>query len=287
MGFASAVAASAPALWSKEEFRLGMGKGAASGVVGAEIELVSCLEDNYAPLIHDPSTGMTAVVDTPEVEPILAALERRGWKLTHVLNTHHHWDHTGGNEALQKLTGCEIIGPAGEADKIPGLGRAVREGDKVLVGSLEAEVFEVGGHTKGHIAFHFPANNVAFVGDTLFVLGCGRLFEGTPTQMWASMQKIRNFPDETVVYCGHEYTRSNARFAEHIGGTPGLSERVAAIRELRDEGEETVPMVLGHEKATNPFLRADDEGLRIALGLPQGALPVQVFADVRKKKDKF
>lgn len=265
-----------------------MGEAAAAQLGGGiEVLLVPCLSDNYAPVLHDASTGATAVVDTPEVKPILAAIEQRGWKLTHVLNTHHHLDHTGGNEELQRLTGCEVVGPRGEADKIPGLGRAVGEGDRVKVGALEATVIEVGGHTKGHIAYHFPEQKAAFVGDTLFVLGCGRVFEGTPSQMWASLQKLRALPDETVFYCAHEYTESNARFAEHLGGVAGLPERVAAVRELRAGGRPTVPALLGHEKATNPFLRADCDELRAAAGLPKGAVPVQVFAEVRKRKDKF
>jgi len=265
-----------------------MGEAAAKRVgPDMEVMMVPCLSDNYAPVFHDKTTGATAVVDTPEVGPILAAIEQRGWKLTHILNTHHHNDHTGGNEELVQRTGCKVIGPAGESSKIPGIQVAVGEGDKVSVGSLEANVLEVGGHTLGHIAYHFPGQNVAFVGDTLFVLGCGRIFEGTPSQMLASLEKLRALPDDTVVYCAHEYTESNARFAEHVGGIPGLSERVAAIRELRSAGHPTVPTILGHEKATNPFLRADSDDLRAAAGLPKGAVPVQVFAEVRKQKDRF
>mmetsp|Transcript_67168 Transcript_67168/g.202745 ORF Transcript_67168/g.202745 Transcript_67168/m.202745 type:complete len:266 (+) Transcript_67168:3-800(+) len=265
-----------------------MGEAAAAGVAGGmEVLLVPCLKDNYAPVLHDASTGATAVVDTPEVGPILRALEGRGWRLTHVLNTHWHPDHTGGNLELQERTGCRIVGPAREADRTPGLQQPVGEGDRVQVGSFEAAVLDVGGHTAGHIAYHFPAQRVAFVGDTLFNLGCGRLFEGTPEQMWRSLSKLRALPDETVVYCAHEYTESNARFAMHLGGVPRLAERVEVVRGLRSAKRPTVPMLLGHEKATNPFLRADSDMLREAVGLPPGTSPTEVFAEVRKRKDTF
>jgi len=265
-----------------------MGEAAAAHVGGGmEVLLVPCLKDNYAPIFHDAATGATAVVDTPEVGPIRSAIEERKWKLTHILNTHWHPDHTGGNLQLQELTGCKIVGPAGESPKIPGMDTAVKDGDVVRVGSFEATVLDVGGHTAGHIAFHFPQQRVAFVGDTLFNLGCGRIFEGTPQQMWTSLQKIRALPDDTVVYCAHEYTESNARFASHLGGVPMLPGRVEAIRGLRGERRATVPMLLGHEKATNPFLLADSNDLREAVGLPAGSSATEVFAEVRKRKDNF
>lgn len=270
------------------EFRHGMGEAAAALITGGmQVALVPCLGDNYAPLLHDKSTGATATVDTPDAGPILAALEARGWSLTHVLNTHHHYDHTGGNEELKRRTGCQIIGPANEADRIPGLDVAVADGDRISVGSFEAKVLDVGGHTAGHIAYHFPGQSAAFVGDALFVLGCGRIFEGTPAQMWGSLQKIRDLPDDTVVYCAHEYTESNARFAKHLGGVPGLADRLAAIADLRSSGKATVPTLLGHEKATNPFLRADTDAIREAVGLAAGTPAVQVFAEVRGMKDRF
>jgi len=284
----SAVTEAAAATTEIFDFRSGMGEAAAARIgPGVEMLLVPCLSDNYAPIIHDPSTGATAVVDTPEVAPIMAALESRGWKLTHILNTHHHMDHTGGNQELVDRTGCQVIGPAGEADRIPALGRPVAQDDVVEVGALRARVLDVGGHTKGHVAYFFPEQKAAFVGDTLFTLGCGRIIEGSALQMWGSLNKLRELPDDTVFYCAHEYTESNARFAEHLGGVPLLPERVAAVRELRKEGRATVPSLLGHEKATNPFLRADSDELRVAAGLPKGAVPVQVFAEVRKRKDKF
>eukprot|EP00420_Gonyaulax_spinifera_P006586 CAMPEP_0197923402 /NCGR_PEP_ID=MMETSP1439-20131203/93913_1 /TAXON_ID=66791 /ORGANISM="Gonyaulax spinifera, Strain CCMP409" /LENGTH=310 /DNA_ID=CAMNT_0043545767 /DNA_START=27 /DNA_END=959 /DNA_ORIENTATION=+ len=270
------------------DFMKGMGEAAAASVTGGmQVILVPCLKDNYAPVLHDPASGATAVIDTPEVGPIQKALEERNWHLTHILNTHWHADHTGGNLELKELTNCKVVGPRGEADKIPGLEAPVGEGDRVRIGSFQATVFDVGGHTAGHIAYHFPDQNVAFVGDTLFNLGCGRLFEGSPSQMWKSLLKLRAMPDETVVYCAHEYTESNARFAVHLGGVPQLQIRVQAIQDLRRQRRPTVPMVLGHEKATNPFLLADLDSVREACGLPLGTMPEEVFAEVRKRKDKF
>lgn len=270
------------------DFRQGMGAAAAAQIgSGVEVVMVPCLSDNYAPILHDPATGATAVVDTPEVGPILEAIEKRGWRLTHILNTHHHYDHAGGNAELKKKTGCKIIGPAGEAHKIPGIDVPAGQGDKVQVGSLEAEVLEVGGHTLGHVAYHFPQQKLAFVGDALFVLGCGRMFEGTPAQFWESLSKLRALPDDTVVYCAHEYTQTNARFAVHFGGVPRLTERAEVISEMRAAGQATVPTLLGHEKATNPFLLADSDGVRDAAGLPEGAAPVEVWAAVRRAKDDF
>jgi len=234
------------------------------------------------------ATGATAVFDTPEVAPILAAIEERGWRLTHILNTHHHFDHTGGNKELKERTGCTVVGPAGEASRIPCMDVACKDGDVVRVGDLELRVLEVGGHTAGHIAYHIPEQRLAFVGDTLFVLGCGRLFEGSPSQMWESLSKLRALPDDTVVYCAHEYTESNLRFAMTLDGAlPGLSDRADAIRKLRAAGRATVPTLLAHEKATNPFLRADDSELRTAVGLSENAMPVDVFAEVRHRKDCF
>jgi len=269
-------------------FYEGMGDAAAAYVSGGmEVILVPCLKDNYAPVFHDAKTGATAVIDTPEVGPIRSALETRNWRLTHILNTHWHPDHTGGNMQLKELTGCQIVGPAGEAPKIPGLERPVKEGDSVEVGSFQATVLDVGGHTAGHIAYHFPQQHVAFVGDTLFNLGCGRLFEGTPQQMWASLLKLRALPDHTVVYCAHEYTESNLRFASHLGGVAQLPERAQVIKDLRSKRQTTVPMLLGHEKATNPFLLADSQQVRLAAGLPAAATAEEVFAEVRRRKDTF
>jgi hydroxyacylglutathione hydrolase len=252
-----------------------------------QIHQFPCLNDNYGYLVHEPSSGKTAAIDTPEVEPILTALSEKGWTLTHILNTHHHFDHAGGNAALKEKTGCTVVGPKGEEEAIPGIDRAVGEGDIVELGAAKARVLEVPGHTRGHIAYVFSDNKVAFVGDTLFALGCGRLFEGTPQQMWTSLNKLMALPDETIVYCAHEYTQSNARFALSV--EPQNQELTARARDIdakRARGEWTVPTTIGLEKATNPFLRAASPTLRATLGMPS-ASDVEVFAETRKRKDNF
>lgn len=252
-----------------------------------QIHQFSCLSDNYGYLVHEPSSGATAAIDTPEVQPILAALAEKGWTLTHILNTHHHYDHAGGNAELKKETGCTIIGPRGEKDLIPGIDRAVGEGDIVELGAARARVIDVPGHTRGHIAYSFDEDHVVFVGDTLFALGCGRLFEGTPQQMWTSLGKLMALPDDTIVYCAHEYTQANARFALSLEPqNEALAARAKEIDEKRARGEPTVPTTIGLEKATNPFLRAASTGLRHTLGL-ESAADVDVFAETRKRKDNF
>lgn len=252
-----------------------------------QIHQFPCLNDNYGYLVHEPSSGMTAAIDTPEVKPILAALAEKGWKLTHILNTHHHFDHAGGNAELKEKTGCMVIGPKGEEEVIPGIDRAVREDDIVELGAARARVIEVPGHTRGHIAYSFDDNHVAFVGDTLFALGCGRLFEGTAAQMWTSLNKLMALPDDTTVYCAHEYTQSNARFALSV--EPQNAALVARAKEIdvkRARGEWTVPTTIALEKATNPFLRAASADLRRTIGL-EAAADVDVFAETRKRKDNF
>lgn len=252
-----------------------------------QIEQFGCLRDNYGFLVHDPESGETACIDTPEVEPILAALARRGWRLTAIWNTHHHPDHAGGNLAIREATGCTIIGPAAEAARIPGIERSVAEGDEVRLGAHRFRVHDTPGHTSGHIVYHCPEQQVAFVGDTLFALGCGRLFEGTPQQMWASLRKLLEWPDDTLVYCAHEYTAANARFARSVEPDhKGLAAREREIEALRAKGQPTVPTRMGLERATNPFLRADDPALAEALGLA-GAPAEQVFARTRELKDRF
>ena len=245
------------------------------------------LKDNYGYLVHDSATGATAAIDTPEVAAILNALETTGWKLTHILNTHHHFDHAGGNAELKAKTGCTIVGPRGEKDLIPGIDRAVGEGDIVEVGSARARVIDVPGHTRGHVAYHFADDHVVFVGDTLFALGCGRLFEGTPAQMWTSLGKLMALPDDTTVYCAHEYTQSNARFALTVEPhNAALAARAKEIDDKRARGEWTVPTTIALEKATNPFLRAASTDLRATVGLPNAA-DVDVFAETRARKDNF
>jgi hydroxyacylglutathione hydrolase len=246
-----------------------------------------CLSDNYGYLLHDESSGLTAAVDTPDAAEILAQLALKGWRLTHILNTHHHADHAGGNLALKQETGCTIVGPRADAARIPGIDVAVGEGDTVELGAQRAAVFDTPGHTRGHIVYHFAAAHAAFVGDTLFALGCGRLFEGTPVQMWSSLAKILRWPDDTRIYCAHEYTQSNARFALTVEPQNGaLRARADSVAKLRAAGKPTVPSTLGEEKATNPFLRAASKDLRATIGLPAAA-DVDVFAKTRALKDAF
>lgn len=250
-----------------------------------EIYQFPCLSDNYGFLVHDSESGETACIDTPETAPILAALEKTGWTLTQIWNTHHHYDHAGNNEEIKRITGCTITGPAGEADKIPAIDRAVDDGDTVMLGAHEAHVLNVGGHTLGHIAFHMEGH--AFVGDSLFALGCGRVFEGTMAQMWESLQKLDALPDGTQIYCAHEYTTSNAAFAVTIDpDNEALSQRVAEISALRAANKPTVPTEIALERATNPFLRATDANVQARLNM-SGASAVDVFAEIRARKDSF
>jgi hydroxyacylglutathione hydrolase len=252
-----------------------------------EIHQFPALNDNYGYLVHEPSTGATAAIDTPEVAPILKALDEKGWKLTHILNTHHHFDHAGGNAELKEKTGCMIVGPKGEQELIPGIDRAVGEGDIVELGAARARVIDVPGHTRGHVAYHFAEDRVVFVGDTLFALGCGRLFEGTAEQMWTSLSKLMALPDDTTVYCAHEYTQSNARFALSVEPqNAALVARAKEIDEKRARGEWTVPTTIALEKATNPFLRAASRDLRLIVGM-ESAANVDVFAETRRRKDNF
>jgi hydroxyacylglutathione hydrolase len=252
-----------------------------------EIHQISCLSDNYGYLIHDPEADTTATIDTPEVGPIEAALRSHGWELTHILNTHHHADHAGGNLELQEKTGCAIIGPRDEADKIPGIEKEVGDGDTFLFGTHEVRVMGVPGHTLGHIAYYFEDRGVAFVGDALFALGCGRVFEGTPDQMWSSLEKLMALPDDTGVYCAHEYTQANAKFAATIEpGNADLTARIAEIDKLRGRGEPTVPTTIGLERRTNPFVRPSSEEIQKVVGLA-GATPAAIFTEVRHRKDNF
>ena len=254
---------------------------------GLEVHQFPCLGDNYGFLIHDTASGQTATIDTPEAGPINAALEEKGWTLTHVLNTHHHFDHAGGNEELKARWGCTVVGAANDAERIPGIDVRVSDGDSFALGDSIATVFEVPGHTTGHIAYYFESAGKAFVGDTLFVLGCGRLFEGTPQQMWTSLQKLMALPDETVVYCAHEYTQANAAFALSVEpGNEALVARAKEIDDLRAQGLPTVPTTIGRERETNPFLRPMSENLQATIDMPGGDL-VEVFAETRRRKDHF
>lgn len=252
-----------------------------------QIDLVPCLTDNYAYLIHDPEAGVTGIVDPSEADPVFAALKRKGLKLTHILNTHHHWDHTGGNLPLKEATGAQIVGPRADAERIPGIDLALGDGDAWTFGTQTARIFDIPGHTKGHIAFWFADSKAVFTGDTLFAMGCGRLFEGTPAQMWSSLQKLMALPPETRVYCGHEYTQSNARFAVTVEpDNADLTERAREVDRLRAEGRPTIPSTIGLERATNPFLRPTSPSLAGHVGRGTED-PVAVFAETRRRKDSF
>lgn len=242
-----------------------------------------CLSDNYGFLIRDEASGETACIDTPETAAILRELDELGWGLDLILNTHWHPDHAGGNIDIKAVTGATIVGPE-EVSRISPLDRKVKGGDTVVLGETTFQVIESGGHTLGHIAYYDAADRIAFVGDTLFALGCGRLFEGTPEQMWTSLQRLAALPDDTTVYCAHEYTASNARFALSVDDAPVLKSRAEAVFAARERGEWTVPTTIGLEKQTNPFLRAPALAARLgAAGQPDH----QAFAAVRAAKDVF
>lgn len=222
-----------------------------------EIARIAVLSDNYVWLVYEPESGETTAIDPAVAEPVLAEAKRRGWRIGQIWNTHWHPDHTGGNEAIKAATGAFVTGPAAEAARIPTLDRQVGEGDKVTLGPVEAEVFEVPAHTAGHIAYHLPSEEIVFVGDTLFAMGCGKLFEGTAGQMHANLQRLAQLPPKTKVYCAHEYTLSNGRFA--LAAEPDNEAVKARMREVeaaRAAGEATVPTTIALERATNPFMRA-------------------------------
>lgn len=250
-----------------------------------EVHQFPCLSDNYGYLLHDPDSAETACIDTPDAEAYLREAEAKGWRITAIWNTHWHPDHAGGNTAIKAATGCEVIAPAVDAPKIAEVDRTVHNGDSVRIGAFEARVIDVGGHTMGHIAYHLPGAGIAFVGDSLFALGCGRMFEGTAPQFWASLSRLKTLPPETTLYCAHEYTQSNARFALHAD--PDNVELRLYAQEVdarRARGEPTVPMQLARELLANPFLRADQEDMRNRWG---GADPVETFARLRAAKDAF
>ena len=252
-----------------------------------EIVLVPMLRDNYAYLIHSYDTGATAILDPSEAEPALQMARRMDWRITHILDTHHHPDHCGGNLGIKQATGAKVVGPAYDKDRIPGIDVAVDEKSGFELGGHPAQVLFIPGHTKGHIAFHFKDSQAVFCGDTLFSIGCGRMFEGTSDVMWPSLMKLRALPDETKVYCGHEYTEANIRFA--VTADPenaALRRRAEEVKRLRAEGRATIPAKLGEEKAANPFLRADDPALMARFGGKDRA-PHQVFGAIRAAKDNF
>lgn len=234
---------------------------------------IPALSDNYIWLVHEPTSGETMVVDPAVAELVLDAASERGWRITQIWNTHWHPDHTGGNAAIKAATGCAITGPAAEAEKIPTLDRAVGEGDRVMLGPIEAEVFETPAHTAGHISYYLPGEGAAFVGDTLFAMGCGRLFEGNAAQMYANLQRLAALPPDTRIYCAHEYTEANGRFALTVDpDNQELRERMVRVEAARAVNEATVPTTIALERATNPFIRAAS---------------VEAFADLRRGKDNF
>jgi hydroxyacylglutathione hydrolase len=252
-----------------------------------QIEPVPCLRDNYAWLAYDRDEQICAIIDPSEARPVLRALAERGLKLTHILNTHHHPDHVGGNLELQAEFGATIIGPGKDSARIPGIDSGVVENDRVTLGSHSARVLEIPAHTRAHIAFWFEQDAAVFTGDTLFAMGCGRLFEGDPPTMWRSLSKLVQLPDNTRVYCGHEYTEANGRFALTVEpGNPDLVKRMAEVRSSRAQGLPTLPSNIGIEKKTNPFLRARSPEIRRTLELEQ-ADDVEVFAETRRRKDSF
>jgi hydroxyacylglutathione hydrolase len=249
------------------------------------IEIVPCLKDNYAYLVHDTETGLTAVVDPSEPDPVDAALARKGWKLNYILNTHHHFDHTGGNLPLKEKHGARVVGPKKDAERIAGIDDGVDETAPWRFGARDIPVLEIPAHTRAHIAFVF--DDAVFTGDTLFAMGCGRLFEGTPQMMWSSLSKLTALPDSTRVYCGHEYTQSNGRFALTLEpGNAALVKRMRDVDAARARHAPTVPSTIGLEKETNPFLRPTSEEIRRSLGLIN-ADDVTVFGEMRKRKDNF
>jgi hydroxyacylglutathione hydrolase len=253
----------------------------------AETHLFVCLKDNYGVLLHDPSTGATAAIDAPEAAPIEAALAERGWRLTDILVTHHHADHTGGIAALKKKHLCRVVAPRKEASKIQNIDVTVREGDVVQVGSMVGRILETPGHTAGHISYWFKQDKLAFVGDTLFSVGCGRILEGTPEMMWQSLLKIRNLPADTQLYCGHEYTAANVHFALTVEPkNSALRARAEEVVRLIEKKRPTIPTTIQQEKSYNPFLRADLHSVAGAINM-EGANPESVFATIRARKDKF
>lgn len=252
-----------------------------------EIRQFICRSDNFGILVHHGESGVTIAVDAPEEEPILDELRKEGWRLTHILTTHHHGDHTAANAALKSRFEAEIIGPEGERERIPGIDRTVKGGDSLRIGGVEVQVIDTPGHTLGSVSYYLPQAEALFAGDALFSMGCGRLLEGDAAMLWESLKRLRYLPETSMLYCGHEYTAKNAAFAVEVDpANTNLRERVRQVEDLRVAHKATLPVSLKKEKRTNPFLRADDPELARALGM-DGASAVEVFAALRKKRDGF
>lgn len=249
-----------------------------------QIHQFPCLSDNYGFLLHDRASGETAAIDTPDGAEYLRQAQARGWQITQIWNTHWHPDHTQGNAAITAATGAIVIAPR-EVERVSPIDRVIAHGDIVMLGEWEAQVMDVSGHTNGHIAYHLPRAAIAFVGDSVFALGCGRMFEGQPQQYWDSLSRIKALPPETMLYCAHEYSQANARFALHADpDNPLLQQYAAEIERKSAAGQPTVPVVLARERDTNPFLRADTGALRDRWG---GGTAVETFARLRAAKDSF
>ena len=252
-----------------------------------EITIIPVLVDNYIYIIHDPVSHETAVIDPALAQPVLDVLQEKGWQLTYIWNTHHHSDHIGGNLHLKQKTGCRIIAAQADWDRIPGIDQGVNEGDVISLGLHKASVLATPGHTRAHIVYHFADDNTLFCGDTLFVMGCGRLFEGTAEQLWNSLQKLKVLPKATLVYCTHEYTQANGRFALTVEpDNQQLQQRMIEVNRLRSNKQPTVPTTIAEELATNPFFREDSADLQKTIGMVNSK-PVDIFAKVRRLKDGF
>lgn len=263
-----------------------------------EIRQFRCLSDNYGVIIHDPSAGVAAAIDTPDEDAVRTELTRAGLKLTHIFTTHHHGDHVAGHAGLKRETGCKIYGPAKDRGQIPGMDVEVKEGDVLPFGNFELHVIETPGHTLGHVSFYIPhaeqtaifgeKSGVAFVGDTLFSVGCGRVIEGQHNAMWASLQKLMALPKDTLIYCGHEYTAGNVAFALAVNPeNEALQQRKIEVDLATRDGKPTLPITLARELETNPFLRVNDANIRAHLGLGDSAPAAQVFETLRRRKDNF
>lgn len=252
-----------------------------------QIDLVKCLVDNYAYLLHDTASGTTGIVDPSAAGPVVKALKEKGLSLDYILNTHHHWDHTGGNADLKKQYNAKVVGPRADQERIPGIDIALRDGETWMFGEQLMRVLDTPGHTRGHVSFYFERSKSLFTGDTLFSIGCGRLFEGSPEQMWISLSKLTALPDDTLVYCGHEYTMSNAKFALTVEPQNiALQSRAQQVKELRDKDQPTIPTTLREEKEFNPFLRPFSAELRKSLNVAAAASDIDAFAAVRAAKDR-
>lgn len=252
------------------------------------IEFLSALNDNYIYLLRDPISEITAAVDPALAEPVLQALRQKGWRLDYIFNTHHHGDHVGGNPQLKQATGCKIVGAAADRARIPGIDIGLADGERIQLGAFSFRVIDTPGHTLGHIAYYCAESQALFCGDTLFSLGCGRLFEGTAAQMWQSLQKLKALPGDTRIYCAHEYTQANGRFALSLeADNTELRQHMAEVAGLREKNLPSLPSTIAMELKTNPFLREHSPSLRQAVAANAADTPAQVFAKTRLLKDRF